>query len=181
MSSSRTETTAKVEKPKRPSVQAGMSETDWTFFVHKWNRYVRQTKLEGQQLIDELWACMDSEIERLAFNDNIAATTQSEIMESIKKLAVTVLHPSLHVVALHEMKQQSSEITKTFSARVKGVATNCNLTKKCSKMGCGETVSFIDETCYHVVLAGLHIYIYFVTFRLQKWYERYKCNLQHLQ
>ena len=156
MSSSRTEATAKVEKPKRPSVQAGMSETDWTFFVHKWDRYVRQTKLEGQQLIDELWACMDSEIERLAFNDNIAATTQSEIMESIKKLAVTVLHPSLHVVALHEMKQQSSETTKTFSARVKGVATNCNLTKKCSKMGCGETVSFIDETCYHVVLAGLH-------------------------
>ena len=53
---------SRVEKPKRPVIECGMSETDWTFFVHKWQRYTRQTKLNTQQKVDELWACMDSEL-----------------------------------------------------------------------------------------------------------------------
>ena len=54
----------KVEKPKRPQVQANMSESDWVFFEHKWARYQRQSKITGQQVIDELWACLDVDLER---------------------------------------------------------------------------------------------------------------------
>ena len=54
------------------------------------------------------------------------------------------------------MKQNDSETTKSFSARVKGVASNCGLQKLCTKRGCTETVSFVEEICYHVVLAGLY-------------------------
>ena len=64
----------KSEKPKRPVVTSAMSESDWTFFLHKWDRYVRQAKLSGQNLLDELWSCLDSEVERLAFNDGTNAT-----------------------------------------------------------------------------------------------------------
>ena len=148
-------TQAKTEKPKRPSLNAGMSEADWQFFSHKWDRYVRQAKLNESQISDELWACMDVELERLAFNDGISSTNRDTLLDEIKKLAVTVLHPSLHIVELHEMKQSDSETTKSFSARVKGVASNCGLQKLCTKRGCTETVSFLEETCYHVVLAGL--------------------------
>ena len=132
-----------------------MSEADWEFFDHRWKRYVRQTKLTGQNLMDELWATLDVELERLAFHDNIVATNETELLKEIKKLAVTILHPSVHIVALHEAKQDSDEPTKLFSARIKGIASNCNLRKKCSKLGCTESVSFVDETCYHVVMAGL--------------------------
>ena len=41
---------------------------------------------------------------------------------------------------------------KTFAARVRGIVASCVLEKACA---CGATVSFMEETVYHVVLAGL--------------------------
>ena len=78
-----------------------------------------------------------------------------ELLPAIKKLAVTSLHPSVHVVALHQLRQDSSESTKAYSARVKGLAKNCNLVKTCTRDGCSEKVSSVQETCDHVVMAGL--------------------------
>ena len=126
----------KTEKPKRPSVSAGMSEAEWDFFHHRWTRYVRQTRLSGQCLMDELWATLDIDLERLAFHDNVTASNENDLLKEIKKLAVTVLHPSLHIVALHETRQNADEPTKLFSARVKGIANNCNLKKTCTRSGC---------------------------------------------
>ena len=146
----------KVEKPKRPQVQANMSESDWVFFEHKWARYQRQSKITGQQVNDELWACLDVDLERLAFQDGISESEPDKLIAAIKSLAVTTVHPALHVVALHDTKQLQDETVKSFSARVRGLAKNCNLTKNCPKTTCGENVSFIEETCYHVVLAGIH-------------------------
>ena len=95
----------KTEKPKGPILTTGMSEAEWEFFIHRWERYRRQTNLSGQGLLDELWATLDIELERLAFLYNLQTSTATELLASIKSLAVTVLHPSLHIVALHEMKQ----------------------------------------------------------------------------
>ena len=46
-----------------------------------------------------------------------------------KLSSYTVLHPSVHVIALHSMTQQEGETTKSFAARVKGAAGNCYLSK----------------------------------------------------
>ena len=133
-----------------------MSESDWVFFQHKWSRYQRQSKISGQQVIDEIWAFLDAELERLAFQDGIDDKNPEDLMKAIKLLAVTTVHPALHVVSLHETKQLPEETVKAFSARVRGVAKNCNLTKTCGNKGCNESVSFVEETCYHVVLTGIH-------------------------
>ena len=63
-----------------------MSESDWTFYEHKWTRYRRQAALTGQNLLDELWACLDGEIERLAFQAEIASTDASDLMKQTKAL-----------------------------------------------------------------------------------------------
>ena len=99
---------SKTEKPKRPSASTGMSEADWAFFESRWSRYARQTQLNGQQTLDELWACMDVELERLAFNDGVVATNQITLLAEMKLLAVTILHPSVHIMSLHSMKQYST-------------------------------------------------------------------------
>ena len=145
----------KVERPHRPTVTAGMSETDWNFFLHEWGRYTRQTGIQDVTLRDELWSCMESDLRQLAFSEGYQAATEAELLKQIKELSVTVLHPSVHIVALHQMKQQDGETVKAFSARVKGTASNCNLTKICSKTGCTQTNSFLEETCYHVVMSGI--------------------------
>ena len=66
-----------------------MSESEWTFFIHKWDRYTRNAKLSDTQKLDELWACMDADVERLAFNDGLTANSTNELLTGLKKLAVT--------------------------------------------------------------------------------------------
>ena len=122
---------AKAERPTRPNVKLGMNESDWDFFLHEWERYSRQTGLIGQSLCDELWSCMESELRQLAFNEGTKNDDPEQLLQRMKCLAVTTLHPSVHIVTLHHMKQDEGELTKTFAARVKGAAKNCQLSKKC--------------------------------------------------
>ena len=97
----------------------------------------------------------DDELERLAFQDGIRTADPDQLIKEIKHLAVTTVHPALHVVSLHGSIQIQDEKIKTFCARIKGIAQNCNLKKTCSKSTCDEVVSFMEETCFHVAIAGL--------------------------
>lgn len=74
------------------------------------------------------------------------------MMERIKSLAVSILHIAVHTVSLHKAEQAPEESVKTFAARVRGIAANCELKKACM---CGAKVNYTEETVYHVVWAGL--------------------------
>jgi hypothetical protein len=145
---------AKVDKRPRPDVTLDMTEHDFRFFVSEWELYKRATKIAGQTLVDELWSCMSSELKKLAFDQGDVQTLNTEalMMARIRSLAVAVLHAAVHTVHLHGAQQLSDESTKAFAARVRGVASNCQLQKKCT---CDQVVSYLEETVYHVVLAGL--------------------------
>ena len=145
---------AKVDKRPRPDVTLDMTEHDFRFFESEWELYKRVTKISGQTLVDELWSCMSPELKKLAFDQGDVQTLNTEdlMMARIRSLAVAVLHAAVHTVHLHGAQQMSDESTKTFAARVRGVASNCQLQKKCT---CDLMVSYLEETVYHVVLAGL--------------------------
>ena len=132
-----------------------MTEEGWRFLLDEWSRYKRQTGVVAQQLLDELWGCMTEDLRQLAFAEggSVELATEADMLARIKKLAVVTLHPSVHIVSLHELRQQSDENTQTFAAKVRGIAGSCGLTKLCS--GCQATVSFSEETCYHQVLSGI--------------------------
>ena len=100
---------SKVEKPKRPSVSSNMSESDWTLFDYKWNRYKRQPGISGQQEVDEIWACLETDIERLTFQDGVCNSDPTQLLKKLKKLEITTVHPAIHVVSLHKLKQNSEE------------------------------------------------------------------------
>ena len=89
---------------------------------------------------------MDQELRQLAFSEGSEDTlvTEELTLGRIKSLAVTVLHPSEHIVALHELKQLPSETVKSFSARVRGTAANGNLSKKCPNAACACDVSYLE-------------------------------------
>jgi len=158
-----TSSAAKVDKRPRPEAAQEMTEHAFRFFESEWGLYKRATGIAGQTLIDELWSCMSPELKKLAFDlgDIETLVTEDLMMKRIKGLAVAVLHAAVHTVHLHEAKQLSDESIKkqlsdesikTFAARVKGIASNCQLQKLCS---CGKDVSYLEETVYHVVLSGI--------------------------
>ena len=123
VANSQTQPASKVERPTRPTVKPGMSETNWSFFLSEWGRYTRQTGITDAVLRDELWSCMEPELRELAFHQGFVANTEAELLTRIKDLAVTVLHPSVHLVNLHRgMQQQEGESGKLFAARVTGTA-----------------------------------------------------------
>ena len=75
-------------------------------------------------------------------------------MERIRSWAITVQHKAVHTVQLHSAKQQPHESVKAFAARVRGIASNCGLKKKCSCTPATD-VSYLEETVHDVVLTGL--------------------------
>ena len=146
----------KVELRSRPAVTMDTSEADWRFFLSEWKDYKRVTGITGQAILDELWSCMKGDLKRLAFDqggkDNL--TTEPLMIARIYSLAVLELHTAVHTIHLHEAKQKKEESTKAFAARVQGIASSCNLNKLCT-CTTPVSVSFMEETVYHVVLAGL--------------------------
>ena len=96
-------TTTKVDKRSRPVMQKEMSENDWRFSQSEWQDYTRATGVTGQHLLEELRSCM-SAFRRLAFNQG---SKEDKMLERIKSLAVSVLHATVHTMALHESRQSS--------------------------------------------------------------------------
>ena len=145
---------SKVDKRPRPEARQDMTEHDWRYYVSEWEDYKRATGINGQDVLDELWSCMTADLKRLAFDQGGKETLNTEalMMARIRQLAVSVLHSAVHTVNLHESKQAPEESVKYFAARVRAVAANCALAKECT---CGLKVSFLEETVFHVVLAGL--------------------------
>ena len=145
---------SKLDRRPRPEARQDMSEHDFRFFESEWGLYKRATGVKNQALVDELWSCMSEPLKKLAFDqgDIASLNTEESMMARIKSLAVAVLHTAIHTVRLHEAEQIPDESCKAFAARVRGIASNCVLNKKCD---CGKDVSYLEETVYNVVLAGL--------------------------
>ena len=75
-------------------------------------------------------------------------------MDKLKSLAVTTLHYAVHLIALRDLQQGQTDVSRSFVARARATASNCGLTKPCN--GYKKDVSFIEETLFGVVFAGLH-------------------------
>ena len=140
----------------RPDIDLGTSETDWNFFKAEFDRYKRTTGIVGQTILDELWHCQSKQLRILMQSDSSTATLDTELkmLDKLKSLAVTTLHSAVHLIALRDLKQAQAESIRAFIARARSTASNCGLSKPCT--GCQTEVSFIEETLFGVVLAGLY-------------------------
>ena len=65
-----------------------MNESDWSFFLHEWGRYSRKTGIKDDVLRVELWSCVETYLRQLAFSEGFSATTEGELLQQIKSLAV---------------------------------------------------------------------------------------------
>ena len=141
----------------RPEVDLGTTESEWNFFKSEFDRYKRTTGIAGQTVLDELWHCQTKQLRVLLQSDSVVVATldtEQKLMDKLKSLAVTTLHSAVHLIALKDIQQGQAENIRAFIARARATASNCGLSKPCSN--CQTDVSFVEETLFGVVLAGLH-------------------------
>ena len=138
----------------RPEIDLGANEADWRFFTDEFGRHKRSTGIDGQTVLDELWHCQTRALRTLMQAEDTAnLNTEVDLLAKIKSLAVVTLHSAVHLVQLRGVQQGQNEPIRKFVARAKNIASSCNLSKPCSS--CQTECSFLDETVFGVVLAGL--------------------------
>ena len=149
---------AKMEKLRRPTLEEDISETDWNFFKSKWTRYKRSAKLSGQDVLDQLWACMSDGLERQCHDHgaSVDTTTEEQLLELMKAMSIRGVNKLCNVVEFLNLKQNENETIQKFISRVRGQALTCDFKIKCSKVGCSQESSYADKLSAHIIVRGLY-------------------------
>ena len=153
---------AKMEKIRRPTLEENISETDWNFFESKWTRYKRSAKLVGEDLVDQLWACMSEGLERQCHDHgaSVDTTTEEQLLGLMKAMSIRGVNKLCNVVEFLNLKQNENETIQKFISRVRGQALTCDfkIKSKCSKVGCSQETenSYADKLSAFIIVRGLY-------------------------
>ena len=148
----------KPEAMKRPLATLDMTETAWRDFKSQWQRYKRSTGLTGQDITDQLISCCADPL-RMIINSESGATLNSmsedNILKAMKLMAVRKTNPMVYRNQLRDMKQDENELFSNFASRLKEAAIDCEFSVKCSKQGCGTTISYAEDMVRDQAVYGL--------------------------
>ena len=127
-------TGSKQEKLPRPSLEAGISDADWSFFVSQWDRYKRSTKILGQEAIDQLWACASEELSRQCHDAGVDKdTSEKDLLAMLRLCSIKAQNKLVNVVEFLNSSQNVDEPIAKFISRVRGQSKVCDFTVKCTK------------------------------------------------
>ena len=148
----------KLEKLPRPSFQLEMSQAEWAFKKSQWDAYISQTPVSETVKVQQLRAACEDDLMRRVYDagDLSSMNTESLLLDQIKKIAVRVVHKTLHLQNLWKMVQSPEESIRAFASRLVGTAELCDLFVTCSKSGCTQRTSFRDEVVLQALLKGMH-------------------------
>ena len=148
--------TAKVEKVRRPTISASGTSEEWTYFLTRWSEYEQATGLTGNDIIIQLLECCDEPLRKdltRSEGGSLTNKTKDQVLESIKELAVREENAMVARVALHNMTQDRDESIRSFCARIKGQAGVCKYNIECPS--CKTTVDYTKPIIRDVLSRGL--------------------------
>ena len=129
----------------RPSMDEGVTEGDWSFFLAEWERYVEAVGLkdDGPGAVRHLWSACSEGLRRALHNDGARDVIEVKVLLSrIKSLAVKRRNNLVNVMTLQGMNQEREEGVHAFLARLNGQADLCDLQVICPPPTCQKEVSF---------------------------------------
>ena len=109
------------KKPDRPQIQHDANDSDWALFVDSWTRYKTMARLHNaDEIRNELRAACSKEIDKLLFNfigaDVLNSSTEEELLNHIKSVAVRGLHKEVHRQTFQSICQKEGEPKTHFLA-----------------------------------------------------------------
>lgn len=148
----------KAPKLARPTISSGSTEESWNAFLARWNLFKDGTQLTQNETAQQLFQCCDDALgnDLLRGNSNIIAnSTELDLLNAIKKLAVVPVAISVRRSDLLSIRQCDGESIRAFFARIKGKAATCAYTADCTDPNCAQAVDFTDIIVKDVLISGL--------------------------
>ena len=95
----------RLEKLPWPTVQLDMSQLKWAFQHSQWKAYISQTVVQEATKVQQLRAACTNELLRRVYDagDLASLNTEELLMQQIKKIAVRVVHKTLHLQNMWSM------------------------------------------------------------------------------
>ena len=105
----------KQERLPRPTLDTGITEADWTYFKSQWDRYKRSTRANGQDAIDQLWACASEELGRQCHDAGATEnTSEEELLTMFKRCSIRAQNKLVNVVEFLNLCQEPEEAVSKF-------------------------------------------------------------------
>ena len=147
----------KPDRLPRPTIGEGSTDSDWVYFTDQWERYKRSTKLDGQNAVDQLWACCSEELARAVYDSGVKNNAdEGTLISAIRKLSVRAQNKLVNVVTFLGLAQDRDETIGSFCARLRGQATVCNFETDCSSSTCTNKTNYMNEMVAHQLVRGLN-------------------------
>ena len=150
------------KKTDRPVVNTGIDDREWALFVDTWVRYKRMCNLDAvdtEVIRLELRASCSNEVNRLLFeyvgSVVLDDSTEEQLLQHIKTVAVKTVHKEVHRRAFHTMLQDQGESVTKFASRLKAKAFLCEYEIPCSCCDPPKMQSYADEEVSQRLVAGL--------------------------
>ena len=83
-------------------------------------------------------------------------TTEPLLLAQMKRIAVRVVHKTLHLQNMCAMSQGPEETIRAYCSRLVGTAELCDLTVICSLATCTQKTSYRDQVVMQALLKGMH-------------------------
>ena len=146
---------SKPDKLRRPSISEGITEADWVWFEDRWTRYKESTGLEGKDIVNQLWDCANKELARRCYEaGNNKDITEDELLRRLKRLSIKAQNKLVNIVEFLSLTQDTDEPVAMFLSRLKGQASVCDFTVKCSE-NVAVVHSYADNMVAHQLVRGL--------------------------
>ena len=79
------------------------------------------------------------------------------LLTQVKKIAVRVVHKTLHLQNLWKMIQSPEELVRVYVSRLVATAELCDLYVTCSKQGCDQKTSFRVQVLLQSLVRGMNV------------------------
>ena len=145
-------------KFKAPHISAGSTPDQWSAFKRQWSMYKNGMAIQPTMLTTALFYCCDDDLMTDIMRDyqgDVASMAESDLLATIKRLAVKEESTLVHRIRLSKMTQAPGMPIRTFLANLKGQASLCQYVATCKEPGCTHEYDFSTEIIKDNLIRGI--------------------------
>ena len=126
------------------------------FILSQWEAYISQSVVSEQVKVQQLKAASEARLLRWVHNvgDFDTLTTESLVFSQMKRIAVRVVHKTLHLQNMWAMAQGLDETIHAYCSRLVSTADLCDLNVTCSLATRTQETSYWDQAVMQAMLCS---------------------------